>query len=409
MELSVSENKVGDIQSFTGVVRDISERVGMEKELERQKQYYENLFEFMNVPAFVIDSEHKVTLWNKAFENTTGVKASEVLGTSKHQKVIYDVERLAFADIVLDESYDDTDLYPVAIEDGIMPGSKRAQNWVQFPRSNYPARYLTFDAGPIYDAEGNKTAVIQVMQDITSMKELEESIQENNEQLTRSNEELERFAYVASHDLQEPLRMVSSYTQLLAKRYKDKLDQDANDYIDYAVDGAVRMQGLIQDLLKYSRLNTETKVFKDVNVNDLFEYAIQNLAVTIDETGTVVTKGELPLVSGDESQLRQLFQNLIGNAVKYRDREKMNAVHISAEEIKGGWQFCVADNGIGIAPEYFEKIFVIFKRLHNRTEYKGTGIGLSLCKRIVETHNGKIWLESEPGQGSRFYFTIINV
>lgn len=406
MELSVSENKMGDSQSFTGIVRDISDRVGMEKELERQRFYYENLFEHMNVPAFVIDTEHKVTLWNKAFENTTGVKASEVLGTKNHQNVIYDVERLAFADLVLDESYDDPSLYPVAIEDGIMHGSKKAQNWVEFPRSNHPTRYLTFDAGPIYDAEGKKIAVIQVMQDITSMKELEDSIQKKNNLLASSNEELEQFAYIASHDLQEPLRMVASYTNLLAVRYKDKLDDDANDFINYAVDGAKRMQVLINDLLSFSRLNKQSREFSIIDTDKLCQDVLNDLSISIEEVNADVSKDELPKINGNELQIRQLFQNLISNAVKYSDPERKNNIHISTTIEHDKCKFIISDSGIGIAQEYFEKIFIIFKRLHGKDAYSGTGIGLSICKKIVELHGGVIGLESEPGQGSSFYFTI---
>jgi PAS domain S-box-containing protein len=250
--------------------------------------------------------------------------------------------------------------------------------------------------------------VLSTITDITERKRYEEHLRQQKEELERSNEQLEQFAYVASHDLQEPLRMVSSYTQLLAKRYKEKLDQDANDYIDFAVDGAVRMQTLIQDLLKFSRLNTHVQEFVAVDTNDLYDSAINSLAVAIDESGTVVTKDQLPVVQGDAGQLRQLFQNLIGNAVKYHDPEKMNKIHVSTERFDDELQFCIEDNGIGIEPEYYQKIFVIFKRLHGKSEYQGTGIGLAICKKIVEKHHGKIWLESEPGQGTRFYFTLMN-
>ena len=396
----------GNTLAVIEVLNDLTEKINIYDRLKDQKIYYENLFKYLNVPAFILDNDHKVTMWNKACENMTGAMAEDLIGTRNYRKVIYKEDRPLLADLVLEEDYDDSDLYPVDIEEGMMPNGKRAQNWVEFPLKGEIALYLTFEAGPLYDANGEKIGVIQIMQDISSVKELENSIQQNNDKLTRSNEELERFAYVASHDLQEPLRMVSSYTQLLAKRYKDKLDQDANDYINFAVDGAVRMQSLIQDLLKYSRLNTDEKILTNVDANNLFDYATKNLTIAIEESNTVVTKSDLPLVYGDERKLQQLFQNLIGNAVKYRNMDKQNKVHVSAIELNGGWQFCIEDNGIGIAPEYSEKIFVVFKRLHTLSEYKGTGIGLSLCKRIVEAHDGQIWVESEPGEGSRFIFTL---
>tara|TARA_R110000782_G_scaffold263725_2_gene356518 strand:- start:401 stop:3046 length:2646 start_codon:yes stop_codon:yes gene_type:complete len=412
MELAVSENKSGDHNSFTVIIRDISESVNKQKEIEDQKFYYENILENLNVPVFIINTEHEVILWNKAIEILTGVSSSEILGTSNHQKVIYKDERLVFADLVLDGAFDRPEsypvdlIYPVDIEESLMPGGKRAQNWVDFPRSGRPAVYLTFDAGPIYDREGNVLAVAQVMQDITTMKNMEESIKVNNELLLRSNEELEQFAYIASHDLQEPLRMVASYTSLLAVRYKDKLDEDANDFINYAVDGAKRMQNLINDLLSFSRLNTKGRKFSIIDTDKLCQDVINDLNVSITEHDVVVSKDELPHIKGDEVQIRQLFQNLISNAIKYSDPKRKNKIHISVALEHDNYKFIITDNGIGIAQEYFEKIFIIFKRLHGKEVYSGSGIGLSICKKIVELHGGIIGLESKLGQGSSFYFTL---
>jgi signal transduction histidine kinase len=223
--------------------------------------------------------------------------------------------------------------------------------------------------------------------------------------LARSNAELEQFAYVASHDLQEPLRMVASFSQLLAKRYRDKLDQDAQEFINFAVDGATRMQTLINDLLAYSRVGIRGKPFRPTHGEAVFKMAVDNLARAIAHSGAIITHDPLPTICGDEVQLIQLFQNLIANAVKFHGQEPPQ-VHISARRQDAEWVFAVRDNGIGMAPEQQERIFSIFQRLHHRSEYPGTGIGLAICKKIVERHGGKIWVESEVGRGSTFYFTV---
>jgi len=223
--------------------------------------------------------------------------------------------------------------------------------------------------------------------------------------LKRSNEELQQFAYVASHDLQEPLRAVASFTQLLSERYKGRLDADADEFIAFAVGGANRMQTLINALLSYSRLETRGKPPEPTDSHDALGQALANLGTAIQECGALVTTDDLPMVKADEGQLVQLFQNLVGNAVKFRGPEPPR-VHVSAIPQGNEWLFSVRDNGIGIAQEYHERIFTIFQRLHSREEYPGTGIGLALCKRIVERHGGTIRVESGPGSGSTFFFTL---
>ncbi len=257
------------------------------------------------------------------------------------------------------------------------------------------------------DEEKNKVLdkVEELEEQITRRETAEEALKRTVTDLRRSNAELEQFAYVASHDLQEPLRMVSSYMQLLSRRYAGKLDSDADDFIGFAVDGARRMQVLIQDLLVYSRVGTRGKPFEPTNCEDVLEQVLSNMEVAINESGAVVTHDPLPTVAADASQLAQIFQNLIGNAIKFQGEETPR-VHVSAERKAGEWLFSVADNGIGIDPEFFERIFVIFQRLHGRGEYSGTGIGLAISRKIVERHGGRMWVESEPGTGSTFYFTI---
>jgi signal transduction histidine kinase len=234
---------------------------------------------------------------------------------------------------------------------------------------------------------------------------MEEDLARKVDELARSNADLEQFAYVASHDLQEPLRMVTAYTQLLAERYRGKLDENADKYIGYAGEGAQRMQVLIQDLLAFSRVGRNGFTYGSVDCNGVLEEVLTTLAPAMQECGAVVTHDALPSVWADRTQVAQIFQNLIGNAVKFRGKEPP-LIAVQAEQADQRWRFSVRDNGIGIAPEFAENIFVVFQRLHARTEYPGNGIGLAICKKIVERNGGRIWVESQPGSGSSFNFTL---
>ena len=256
-----------------------------------------------------------------------------------------------------------------------------------------------------FNNTGNPQRMFGTAQDITESKQAEERILQFNEELKNSNQELEQFAYVASHDLQEPLRMISSYTQLLERRYGDKLDQDAKDFIEFAVDGANRMQKLINDLLEYSRVTTRGKPSEKVDVYTILGQAISNLQHSIVETNAIVTNNDLPKIRADGAQLVRVFQNIIDNAIKFHSEETPR-IHVSAQEDKNEWVFSISDNGIGIDEQYKNCLFTIFQRLHTKEEYPGTGIGLAICKRIVQRHNGRIWFKSELGKGTTFYFTL---
>jgi signal transduction histidine kinase len=236
--------------------------------------------------------------------------------------------------------------------------------------------------------------------------ELEKRVEERTRELKRSNEDLEQFAYVASHDLQEPLRMVASYLQLLERRYADELDSDAHDFIDFAVDGASRMKALINDLLAFSRVGTRGKPFERTDFNAVLGRVSADLHALISENNALLTSDELPTLPVDETQISQVFQNLISNAIKFRKEDVPPRIHVGAEDRNGDVLFSVRDNGIGIDPQFADRIFVIFQRLHNSQKYAGTGIGLAISKRIVERHGGEIWVKSEEGAGATFYFTL---
>ncbi|MCD6041752.1 MAG: multi-sensor signal transduction histidine kinase, partial [Burkholderiales bacterium] len=270
--------------------------------------------------------------------------------------------------------------------------------------ARFEKRYLRKDGAEVWvdlavalvrDAAGQPLYEIAVFNDITELK--------------RSNAELEQFAYVASHDLQEPLRMVASYTQLLGRRYESKLDGDAREFMAYIVDGATRMKQLIEDLLAYSRVGTKAQDFRPVPVEAAVRRALFNLRVAIEESGAAVTYDPMPTVQADEVQLGQLLQNLVGNALKFRSNS-VPRIHLGVLEKDSEFVFEVRDNGIGIEPQYYERIFMVFQRLHNKGEYPGTGIGLAICKKVVERHGGRIWVESRPAQGpdqgSSFFFTL---
>ena len=256
---------------------------------------------------------------------------------------------------------------------------------------------------PLSTEEGVLTSA--AIRDVTQRKLDQDRLRQTAEQLRQSNLELQQFAYVASHDLQEPLRAIGTFCEMLRRRYQGQLDAEGDRWIEFVVDGAHRMQALVQDLLTYSRLESGAKPFAAVDVGEVFQRAKTNLGSLIDETRAEVTAGELPTVPGDALQLVQLLQNLVGNAIKFHGHEPPR-VHVLAERSDEGWHFAVRDNGIGIEPKFHDRIFDLFKRLHTSDRYPGTGIGLSVCRKVVQRHGGRIWVESAPGRGSTFHFTL---
>ncbi len=276
----------------------------------------------------------------------------------------------------------------------------------EFVRKDGTTFPVLISSRAVKDADGNFLMSRSTVYDLSERKSAE-ALGRKTEELVRSNADLEQFAYIASHDLQEPLRMVTSYCDLLQRRYRDKLDSDAEDFLNFAVDGATRMSALVKDLLAYSRVSNQEERLEPVDCDDVLDRALTNLRSTVQENAAVVTHDSLPTVAGDTTQLEQLFQNLIGNAIKFHGEQRPE-IHIGVERKKSEWFFSVHDNGIGIDPQYADRIFGVFQRLHRRKDYPGTGVGLAICKKIVERHGGRIWVESELGQGSNFCFTIVD-
>jgi PAS domain S-box-containing protein len=375
----------------TAAIRNISVRKDAEEHLVQMENKYRGLLEAAPDAMVVVNQAGEIVLLNLQAETQFGYRRDELLG----QKMSNIVPAGFPERLVADSLRSAEDALAQQIGTGIELTARR-KNGSEFP--------IEIMLSPLESAEG--VLVTAAIRDITARKRSEAELLEKVKELNRSNEELQQFAYIASHDLQEPLRMVASYTALLAKRYKGKLDSDADEFIAFAVDGASRMQLLIRDLLTYSRVGLKGKGLVETSSEDALQQAIRDLRGAIEGSGALVTHDALPSVMADEMQLTQLFQNLVGNAIKYR-RAGVPRVHITA--VPNGpnqWMFSVQDNGLGIEAQYFERIFGVFQRLHRREEFDGTGIGLAICKKIVERHGGAISVESTLGVGSTFRFPL---
>jgi PAS domain S-box-containing protein len=381
----------GKVLRWFGTNTDISASREAEKHLAQMESRYRGLLEAAPDAMVVVNPSGEVVLLNVQAEKQFGYRRDELVG-QKVKNIIPE----GFAErLIADGTRSAADALAQRIGTGIELSGRRKDG------SEFPIEIML---SPLESTEG--ILVTAAIRDISERKKSEEQLVKTVGELKRSNEELQQFAYVSSHDLQEPLRMVASYTQLLAKRYKGRLDSDADEFIAYAVDGCHRMQGLIQDLLAYSRVGTNGKALREISGDDVLKEALTNLRTTIEASGTVVTHDSLPVITTDDAQLALVFQNLIGNAIKYRSAAVPH-VHVSATKNGGQeWIFSVRDNGLGIDPQYFERIFILFQRLHGRNEFEGTGIGLAICKKIVERLGGRIWVESQPEKGSTFHFAL---
>ena len=387
---------------------ELGERTRAEKSLRDSEALYHSLVDTLPINILRKDLAGRVTYGNRGYCEAMGKPMAELLGKT------------------------DFDLFPRELaqkyardDDKVVTTGQMFEDVEEHRRPSGQTIYVHVLKAPVRNARGDIVGTQVIFWDVTARKQAEVALAQANADLARSNKELEQFAYVASHDLQEPLRMITSYTQLIAKRYNDKLDQNAREFMDFAVTGALRMQRLIHDLLAYSRVGTRGKPPELTNAGDALAAALDNLKLAIEENGAEITYDSMPALIVDPTQLTQLFQNLIGNAIKFRGREKPR-IHIGAvreaapyckipavgsaqplsRQQPEEWHFTVRDNGIGIDPQYFDKIFIIFQRLHTLDQYPGTGIGLAICKKIIERHGGRIWVESQAGEGATFHFTL---
>jgi PAS domain S-box-containing protein len=396
---TLMKDEKGNASAILEISSDITERKKADLALAESEATLRTTFATMADGIVITELDEKVTDCNEAILRLTQRSREEILGkpfkdliAPEFRSVIADVCKLLVGSVLV-----------FNVPGSEKKGTIRADS--QLLRKNRERVDIETNISLVENSAGQPAAFLIVARDVTERKQMEWKLDSSLADLQRSNAELQQFAYVTSHDLQEPLRMITSYIQIIEEDYKGKLDADADQYIAFAVEGAKRMHTLINDLLAYSRVGTRGEPFTPISLNSVLSSATANLEIAIEEGHAVVTHDRLPTVLGDESQLIQLFQNLLGNAIKFRS-DATPRIHVGVEKTKDEWVFSVRDNGIGIDMKYAERIFAVFQRLHAREEYPGTGIGLAVVKKIVERHGGRVWVESEPGNGSTFYFTL---
>ncbi|HEV7231067.1 MAG TPA: PAS domain S-box protein, partial [Bacteroidia bacterium] len=375
--------EVGSRTQLISIVRDITNQ----KRAEKKMAELAAIVEASDDAIISATVDGKLLSWNKGAEKLYGYQADEVIG--KHLSMLTITGKTGEAS---------------EIGSRVMTGEHIEQYETAMRKKDGKRVYVSLTASPIRGEDDVLSSISIIARDITGRKRVESDLKHKSDELIRSNTELEQFAYIASHDLREPLRTITSYVQLLKNRYHDQLDEEAKEFIGFTVDGAKRMDQLIQDLLTFSRVGNAKLGFEKVNTADTVAIVLDHLQEISQKEGAVITIGELPEIKANGLQMIQLFQNLLMNAIKFRGEAKP-VIHVTGKKQKQGWIFSVSDNGIGIDRKYAEKIFIIFQRLHAKGQYEGTGIGLAICKKIVERHGGEIWFESEPGKGSVFYFT----
>jgi PAS domain S-box-containing protein len=381
---------------YMTITRDATARIAAERALSESEELHRTLLD--NLPAGVVVHGPDTAI---LFSNPM---ASELLGLTEDQ--LQGKTAMDPAWHFLREGGEMLPLEEYPVNQVVSSGQSLSNLVVGVVRGGeVDHAWLLANAYPVRDASGELLQVVVAFTDITDRKRATEELAARTEDLARSNSDLEKFAYIASHDLQEPLRMVASYTQLLQRRYQGQLDADADEFIGYAVDGATRMQRLINELLVYSRVGSQGSAFVETELESVLADVVQVLTISIAESGAEVTHDPMPTVVCDPTQIGQVFQNLIANAIKFHG-DAPPRIHVGVESSGDEWVFSVKDNGLGIEPEYFDRIFVIFQRLQSRADYPGTGMGLAICKRIVERHGGRTWVESGEGIGSTFYFTL---
>ncbi len=384
-----------DMHSVTVTAGTVpGERNTAEGMLSENEQYLKTIFNSVQTGLIVLNAEtHEIIDANPLAVEMVGTDRGKIIGSVCHQ-FICPAQKGKCPITDLGQTVDRSERVMLRADGTRMPIIKSV-----IPITITDRKYLLESFLDI-------THLKEVEKELVALKEAEEEIKKKTDELARSNLELQQFAYIASHDLQEPLRAISGFTELLVKRYQGKLDERADKYLSFITDASLQMQHMIQDLLLYSRVETQAHEFVKTDSKVSLDQAIANLRVLIQESNAVITHDPLPEIIADGEQITLLFQNLIGNAIKYHKPDVAPIIHISAQKDENKWQFSVADNGIGIDEKYSDRLFKIFQRLHTRNEYPGTGIGLAICKRIVERHEGKIWVKSTPGEGATFYFTI---
>ncbi len=380
---------------IVGIIRDITQIKEAQKALKESEEKYRELVESASSSIVKMDKNGNITFFNEFAEKFFGFNKEEIIGKNVVGTIVPEIDSSG-EDLkgIINEILKNPKVYHHHENENITKDGRRV--WVSWANRS------------IYNEKGQLTGVLSVGADVTKRKQIEKEREDLIIELERSNNELKQFAYITSHDLQEPLRTIASFTQLLERRYKGQLDSNADEYLEFIVSGSKRMKEMIQGLLEYSKIGTKEKELKRINTENVLEKAISNLNTAIEDNNAVIIHNSLPEVMGDESQLIRLFQNLIGNAIKFRKKDVPPKIHISALKDKenNNYVFSFADNGIGIEEQYIDRIFEVFKRLHTIDQFEGTGIGLAISKRIVEMNGGKIWVESELGVGSTFYFTL---